>query len=161
MELPVSLLSVRQFQFGEGVRRQMKPPTHRAHTTTAAVFQASEAAPSQCLPSLLPAPGRSACRVRFPAQEAFPAVHRPPLCRLERNRRLTPALGATGHRFGFSVSAARSLPLGLAWLAALRFVLEVFVVEEVLFSRCEYKFCSAIYALEGAILKLRHIHLAP
>ena len=50
----------------------------------------------------------------------------------------------------------RTLALGLAGLAALGFVLEILVVEEVLFSRCEYEICSAIYALENAVLKLRH-----
>jgi hypothetical protein len=51
--------------------------------------------------------------------------------------------------------------LGLAILAALGLVLEIFIVEEVLFSRCEYKIGSAIDALEDAILKLRHIELFP
>jgi len=47
--------------------------------------------------------------------------------------------------------------LGLAILTALRLILEIFVVEEVLFSRCEYKIGCAIDALEDAILKLRHV----
>jgi hypothetical protein len=34
-------------------------------------------------------------------------------------------------------------------------------VEEVLFSRCEYEICSAVYAFEDAVLKLRHITCAP
>jgi hypothetical protein len=51
--------------------------------------------------------------------------------------------------------------LGLAILTALGLILEVLVVEEVLFSRCEYKIRSAIDALEDAILKLRHIQLFP
>jgi hypothetical protein len=34
-------------------------------------------------------------------------------------------------------------------------------VEEVLFSRCENEICSAINALEDAILKLRHSNCAP
>ena len=53
------------------------------------------------------------------------------------------------------------MTLSLAILAAFGLVLEVLVVEEVLFSRCEYKFCCAIDALEDAILKLRHIQLFP
>ena len=48
------------------------------------------------------------------------------------------------------------MTLGLAILTALGLILEVFVVEEVLFSRCEYKIRCAIDALEYAILKLRH-----
>jgi hypothetical protein len=47
--------------------------------------------------------------------------------------------------------------LGLAILTALGLVFEVFVVEEMLFSRCEYKIGCAIDALEDAILKLRHV----
>ena len=53
------------------------------------------------------------------------------------------------------------MTFGLAILTALGLVLEVLVVEEVLFSRCEYKFRCAIDALEDAILKLRHIQLFP
>jgi hypothetical protein len=47
--------------------------------------------------------------------------------------------------------------LGLAILTALGLVFEVFVVEEMLFSRCEYKIRCAIDALEDAILKLHHV----
>ena len=53
------------------------------------------------------------------------------------------------------------MPLGLTGLAAFGLVLEVFVVEEVLFSRCEDKFCSAINALKDSILELRHGQFAP
>ena len=49
------------------------------------------------------------------------------------------------------------MTLGLAILTALGLVFEVFVVEEVLFSRCEYKIRCAIDALEDAILKLSHV----
>ena len=49
------------------------------------------------------------------------------------------------------------MTLGLAILTALGLILEVLVVEEVLFSRCEYKFRCAIDALEDAILKLGHV----
>ena len=104
----------------------------------------------------LAAARRRACRVRLPAQEAFAAIHRPPLRRFKGNRRLTSALGAAGHRLGFGVAAAGSLPFGLAWLAAFGFVLKVFVVEEVLFSRCKYKLGSAVNALEDSVLELRH-----
>ena len=53
------------------------------------------------------------------------------------------------------------MTLGLAILTALGLILEVLVVEEVLFSRREDKICCAIDALEDAILKLRHIQLFP
>jgi hypothetical protein len=46
--------------------------------------------------------------------------------------------------------------LALARFAALGLVLKVLVVEEVLFSRCENKFGSALRALENPILELRH-----
>jgi hypothetical protein len=56
-------------------------------------------------------------------------------------------LGAGGHGLRLAESCGRTaLALGLAVLTALGFVLEVFVVEEVLFSRCEYEICSAVYA---------------
>jgi hypothetical protein len=51
-------------------------------------------------------------------------------------------LRAGGHGLGFGeATTATALALGLTGLAALGFVFEVFVVEEVLFSRREYKFC--------------------
>jgi hypothetical protein len=53
------------------------------------------------------------------------------------------------------------LALGLAILTALGFVFKILVVEEVLFSRCEYKFCAAVYTREDAVLKLRHSNVAP
>ncbi len=53
------------------------------------------------------------------------------------------------------------MTLGLAILTALGLILEVFVVEEVLFSRCEYKIRCAIDALEDAILKLSHVIVSP
>jgi hypothetical protein len=48
--------------------------------------------------------------------------------------------GGHGLRFG-EATTATTLALGFTCLAALRFVFEVFVVEEVLFSRRKYKFC--------------------
>jgi hypothetical protein len=48
--------------------------------------------------------------------------------------------GSHSLRFGEATTAA-ALAFGLTCLAALGFVFEVFVVEEVLFSRREYKFC--------------------
>jgi hypothetical protein len=52
----------------------------------------------------------------------------------------------------------RSLPLGLARLAALRFIFEVLVVEEMLLSRRKNKLRSTIRALDDSILKLWHHH---
>ncbi len=95
------------------------------------------------------------------AQEALAAKDRTALSRLEGHRGFPAALRAGGHRLGFGIAARCSLPLGLAGLAALRLVLEILVVEEVLFSRCEYEICSAVYTFEDAVLKLRHITCAP
>jgi hypothetical protein len=64
-------------------------------------------------------------------------------------------LGAGGHGFGLSETAS-TLALGFASLAALWLVFKVLVVEEVLFSRCEHEICTAVYALQYSVLKLRH-----
>jgi len=93
----------------------------------------------------------------FAAQEALAAKDRAALRGLEGHRGFAAALGAHGRGFGLALSTnAASLALILTGLAALGFVLEVLVVEEVLFSRREYELCSAVYALEAAILELRH-----
>src|SRR5450631_538806 len=93
----------------------------------------------------------------FPAQEAFAAVNRASLGRFEGNRGLTAALRALRGSFGFGKTGSRrTRALGLAGLATLGLVLEVLVVEEVLFSRCENEIRVAIDAFEHAVLKLRH-----
>ena len=102
----------------------------------------------------------------FAAQETFPAVDRTSLGRLERHRCLPPALGALGSGFRFGeAGTGGTLPLRFTRFAALGFILEVLVVEEVLFSRCKYKIRSAVYTLKNAVLKLGHgvfpvIHLS-
>jgi hypothetical protein len=81
-------------------------------------------------------------------QKALATEHRTPLGGLEGNRGFPAALGAGGHGFGLAEStAASALALSLAPLTAFGFVLEILVVEEVLFSRCKYEVCPAIYAL--------------
>jgi len=66
-------------------------------------------------------------------------------------------LRTLSHGLGFGkTGSGRSLALGLACLAALGLILEILVVEEVLFSRCEYEIRAAIDAFENAVLKLRH-----
>jgi hypothetical protein len=65
--------------------------------------------------------------------------------------------GRHGFRFRETTRGGRALALGLASLAALRLVLEILVMEEVLFSRCKYEIRSTIDTFEDAILKLRHI----
>ena len=80
-----------------------------------------------------------ACGVRFAAQEAFPAEDGTPLGRPEGNRSFAAALGAIGDRFGLAGSSGRALPLAFASLTALRLVVKILVMEEVLFSRGEYE----------------------
>src|ERR1035437_6709859 len=93
----------------------------------------------------------------FSAQEALAAVNRASLGRFEGNRGLAAALRALRGGFGFrKTGSRRTLALGLAGLAPLGLILEILVVEEVLFSRCEYKIRAAIHAFENAVLKLRH-----
>jgi len=105
---------------------------------------------------------RDGRRGRLAGEEAFAAVHWPALGWLEGHRSFPTALRAGGHGFRFGEARGRrTLALGLATLAAFGLVLKVFVVEEVLFSRCKYEICSAINALEDAILKLRHSNCAP
>jgi hypothetical protein len=99
--------------------------------------------------------------VGFAAEEALATKDRAALGRLEGNGSFPAALRATGYRFGFAGTERRALALALASLAALGLILEVLVVEEMLLSRCENKFRSAIYAFENAILKIRHKHLCP
>jgi hypothetical protein len=52
----------------------------------------------------------------------------------------------------------RSLPLGFARLASLRFIFKVLVVEEMLLSRGKNKLRSTIRAFDDSILKLWHHH---
>jgi len=82
-------------------------------------------------------PGRDGRRL--PALETFPAIDRPALGRPERNRGFPPALRAGGHGLRLGEAATTALALGLAGLAPFGFVFEVFVMEEVLFSRRKYK----------------------
>jgi len=93
----------------------------------------------------------------FATQEAFPAIDRTSLGRLERHSCLPPALGALGSGFRFGeAGTGGTLALRFTRFAALGFILEVLVVEEVLFSRCENEIRAAIHAFENAVLKLRH-----
>jgi hypothetical protein len=103
----------------------------------------------------------SGCRGRqpggLPAEEALPAVYRTALSGFKGNCCLPAALRASGHGFGLGETTSTiTLALGFTSLAALGFVFEVLAVEEVLFSRCKYKFRSAVHTLENSVLKLRH-----
>jgi hypothetical protein len=79
-----------------------------------------------------------------------PAKNRPALCRLEGNCCLRTTLRACRPRF--RANSLRSLgALGLALLAVLGVVFELFVVEEDLFARCKNELGSAVDTLEDSI----------
>ena len=91
--------------------------------------------------------------------EALPAEYRTSLGWFEGHRGFTAALRARGHGFALGEAATTpggTLALSLTGLATLGFVLKILVVEEVLFSRCKDEICSAIDALEDAVLEFRH-----
>ena len=82
--------------------------------------------------------------------EARAAKHGPALGRFERNRGLRAALGARGA--GFRPHALRSAcAFGLALLAVLGVVLELFIVKEDLLARGKDKFGAAVCALQNSI----------
>jgi len=107
--------------------------------------------------------GLCACYCRsFAAEEAFPAIYRPSLGWLKGYRSVPSALRTGSHGFGFRESGPlRALALGFTVFTTLGLVLKVLIVEEVLLSRCEYKFRIAVHTLEDSILKLRHDLSAP
>src|ERR1700743_3515073 len=85
---------------------------------------------------------KSTCRRHALALEALTAKHRPPLCGLERHRRLNAARRAFGARLRApNTSRSRSRTslqadtgsFGLTGLTALRVVLELFVEKKELF----------------------------
>src|SRR5947209_20520381 len=89
--------------------------------------------------------GDSGC---LAAEETFAAVYRPALRGLERHGGFATALRAHGHRLGFGETpAVGTLAFGLTTLATLRLVLEVLIMEEVLFSRGESEIRSTIHTL--------------
>jgi hypothetical protein len=97
--------------------------------------------------------------------EALPTEDRPSLGRFEGNGRLLAAPGATGSSFHFGVVAwcggsQGGRPLGLAGFTTFRFVLELLIVEEQLFSSCENKVGTAVDTLQNLILEF-HGELLP
>ena len=94
--------------------------------------------------------------------EALPAEHRTSLRRLKGDSGLLAAVGATRACFHFLVRVRRSRAHGrralcLTRLAALGFVLELFVVEEELFASREEKFRAAVDALQHPVLEFHVI----
>ena len=98
-------------------------------------------------------------RLRLPAEEALTAINRSALGRLEGNSGFPAALRTDGCCLRpLRAGTCRSLPLGLARLAALGFIFKILVVEEVLLSRRKNKLRSTIRALDDSIRKLWHHH---
>src|SRR5512146_2873965 len=92
------------------------------------------------------------------ALEALPAKHRASLRGLERNRRFLTAIRADGSRFYLWIIRVHWQPEGLgsftlASLATLGFVLELFVVEEQLFSRGKNETLPAVNARQHPVME--------
>lgn len=68
---------------------------------------------------------------------------------------------ADGRRFDLAEAGPSGLTFVLAGFAAFGFVLKVLVTKELLLTRRKYEIDPAVDALEDAILKFRHVHLAP
>ena len=84
--------------------------------------------------------------------EALAAEDRASLRWLERNRGVLAAAGTGCAGLDFLIIRGRicaycSCALGLARLAALRLILELFVVEEELFTGCEQELRTAVHTL--------------
>ena len=90
--------------------------------------------------------------------EAFLTEDWTPLRRSEGHRRLFPTCRARGRRlyaFASNRTASRTTgTLAFAGLAALRFVLEVFVGEKLLLPGRPDKLCATVHALEHPVLEL-------
>ena len=92
------------------------------------------------------------------ALEAFFTENRPALRRAERHRGFLAARRAVGGCLdALSHHRACRRPVCsfcLTCLAALRFVLELFVGEKQLLARSPYEVCAAVYAPQGFVLEL-------
>ena len=108
---------------------------------------------------------RGACGLGASGLEALAAEHRAALSRLEGHRSLDVALGALSSRFGagerrsgddtvWSGACAEDCAFGLAGLAALGVVLELFVEEEDLLTGSEDKLTVAIHAIKKPVNEL-------
>jgi hypothetical protein len=106
-----------------------------------------KSSPANCVDQVLRRSGA-------PGREALPAKHRASLSRLEGYGGFFAALRAGGSRLGFGKrrrsgrrSAQHGNPLRLTRLAPFRFVLELLIVEEKLFTSGEDKIPAAVNAL--------------
>ena len=98
--------------------------------------------------------------------EALPTKHRTTLCRLKRNGCFLAALGTRGTCFHLRIrpgsgNAQSCCPLPFAGFATLRFVLELLIVEEKLFTGREYEIRPAVYALQHLVLEFHNAPFNP
>jgi hypothetical protein len=97
-----------------------------------------------------------------PVLKALPAQHRPSLRGPERYRGFFPALRTVRPGLSLRVRMPARRPmrrspnhcysLALAIFAAFGFILELLVVEEKLFTRCEHEVRATIYTLQNLVL---------
>jgi hypothetical protein len=98
--------------------------------------------------------------------ETLPAINRAALCRLKRDRCLPLTAGTDGLGFYALIipptlrQAKRLGALAFAILAAFWFVLELFIVEEQLFTGSEDEVSAAVHALQNLVLEL-HREMPP
>ena len=98
----------------------------------------------------------------FPAKETLAAKNRAALSWPERHGSFTATLRADCCRlYPLRAGSRRSLTFTLTSFAALGFILEILIVEEMLLSRRENELGAAVSALEDSILKLWHHHWLP
>ena len=102
----------------------------------------------------------------FALLETLPAINRAALRRLERDCRLTLTAGADSLGFYALIIASalrqtkRLGALALTCLTAFRFVLELFIVEEKLFTGSEDEVSAAVHTLKNLVLEL-HREMPP
>ena len=101
---------------------------------------------------------------KLPLLEAFAAEDRPPLGWTEWDRGLLTARRAVGRRLDALTGDActgggAGRALGLAALAPFRFVLEILVGKEQLFTRRPEELGPAVHAVEGFVLELHRPYL--
>lgn len=97
--------------------------------------------------------------------KAFAAKHGPTLSWTEWKGGFFPAIGAKDHGFLLDKAIRRSLSCGgtllFAGFASFRQILELFIVEEKLFSGGKNKVVAAIHALQHSVLEFHGIPFRP
>jgi len=104
---------------------------------------------------------RSGCCRGLLRLEALTAEYRASLGRLKRDRSLLLAARTDRSSFDFTVTGSRQSEclrtFSFTRFTTLRFVLELLVVEEKLFARCEDEIFAAIYALQTLVLEFHGV----